>query len=166
MMQTRQRELLHMFSKGLYWCTRDGRVFSPKGERIAQDNGKGYWNICLASAGGYRKRFYVHQIVWMFFMYSIPKGCELNHIDGDKGNNVLTNLELATHKENIAHAHRLGLINQKGEKNHRAILTDKLVLSIRREYGKGLRQVQIADKFKVSVKSVASVVHRHSWRHI
>lgn len=50
-----------------------------------------------------------HQIVWRVYHGDVPEGLEIDHIDGDKGNNRIENLRLVTHAENIRHAReRLG----------------------------------------------------------
>lgn len=51
----------------------------------------------------------VHRLVAMAFLGEIPSDKEINHIDGDKTNNNVSNLEIVTHKENMHHArHILG----------------------------------------------------------
>lgn len=67
------------------------------------DNGLGYLQIRL-SREGKRKAHYVHRIVWETFHGPIPEGYEINHIDHNKSNNSLGNLELVTHSENIKKA--------------------------------------------------------------
>ncbi|WP_302782615.1 HNH endonuclease signature motif containing protein [Clostridium saudiense] len=47
------------------------------------------------------KTQYVHRLVWELFNGAIPEGFEINHIDGNKSNNKLFNLELMTRKENL-----------------------------------------------------------------
>lgn len=59
----------------------------------------------------------VHRIVWEAFNDKIPNGKQINHIDGDKGNNRLTNLELVSPKENIAHALKFNLM-KSGKFHH------------------------------------------------
>lgn len=51
----------------------------------------------------------VHRLVAECFIGQIPEGMEINHIDGDKGNNNLSNLEIVTPKENSVHAVSIGL---------------------------------------------------------
>lgn len=48
-----------------------------------------------------RKFDKVHRIVWMLFNGPIPEGMEINHIDMNKSNNNISNLELVTHKRNL-----------------------------------------------------------------
>ena len=49
------------------------------------------------------KFYYVHRLVYQAFNGDIPSDKEINHIDGNKKNNNLNNLEAVTHQENCAH---------------------------------------------------------------
>lgn len=73
-----------------------------RGNKIIKsyNNGIGYFQVKLA-LNGKRYNKYIHRIVWETFVGEIPKGYEINHIDHDKSNNCLYNLELVTHSENI-----------------------------------------------------------------
>lgn len=55
-------------------------------------------------------RQFVHRLVWLAFCGQPPPGMQINHIDGDKLNNRLTNLECVTPRENVLHAIRTGLV--------------------------------------------------------
>lgn len=46
----------------------------------------------------------LHRLVWWYFYGEIPEGKQINHIDGNKQNNKIENLELVTPSENIQHA--------------------------------------------------------------
>lgn len=56
------------------------------------------------------KMFYIHRLVFSAFNGLIPKDREINHLDGDKLNNKIDNLELVTRKENCKHALDSGLV--------------------------------------------------------
>jgi hypothetical protein len=61
-----------------------------------------------------QKTFYVHRIIYQAANGPIPKNKEINHIDLDKKNNKLSNLELVTHKQNMKHAvEKLGTLRPK-----------------------------------------------------
>lgn len=55
------------------------------------------------------KSYYVHRLVWMFVHGWIPKELEINHKDGNKQNNKISNLELLTNKENVNYSIDNGL---------------------------------------------------------
>ena len=78
-------------------------VLSKK-ERKQHNNGKGYLKVNLNG-----KSLYVHRIVAIAFLSNPELKRTVNHIDCDKSNNNLKNLEWATHKENISHAWDNGL---------------------------------------------------------
>ena len=44
----------------------------------------------------------LHRMIWVAFFGNIPKGLVLDHIDGDRSNNRLDNLQLLTHRQNVS----------------------------------------------------------------
>src|SRR5580704_4483135 len=52
---------------------------------------------------------YFHQLVMELFVGPCPENKEINHIDGNKSNNKLSNLEYITRSQNMNHAYKLGL---------------------------------------------------------
>lgn len=68
--------------------------------------------------GGYLRvymdgqKHYVHRIVLSSFSDISGEGLEVNHIDGNKENNCLWNLEWCTRQENMSHAVKTGLTNR------------------------------------------------------
>ena len=86
-----------------YEVSSRGRV--RRGEPMMRfcDNGIGYLIIRLRE-GGTRKRFYVHRLVLNTFRPQTNPFLEVNHIDHNKKNNWLDNLEWVTHRENLKKA--------------------------------------------------------------
>ena len=94
-----------------YLISENGNVKNQKTGRVLKNgrNQKGY-NHTQVSIDGRCKTIIIHRKVYETFIGSIPLGYEVNHIDGNKENNHFTNLELLTHKDNMIHAVRTGLI--------------------------------------------------------
>lgn len=69
---------------------------------------KGYLRVSLMN-GGVAKNHLVHRLVALSFLDNVDDKPEVNHIDGCKFNNVVTNLEWATAAENQQHAYDTGL---------------------------------------------------------
>ena len=93
-----------------YYVTRNGEVFSKKSNKflaLCKDKA-GYIGVSL-SQNGFYKRMYVHRIVAETFLHNEYNYKEVNHIDGDKSNNCLSNLEWCSRSQNMKHAHKIGL---------------------------------------------------------
>lgn len=71
----------------------------------------GYNTVCLFK-NGIRKTYYVHRLIANNFIENPKKYNEVNHIDGNKENNSISNLEWCTHQHNMREAHNNGLIRE------------------------------------------------------
>lgn len=74
---------------------------------LAEDK-DGYYRVAL-SKDGKKKRFFVHRLVGMAWIENPEELPVINHIDGNKQNNELSNLEWCTRSENDLHAFKTGL---------------------------------------------------------
>lgn len=91
--QIRSLDRTIMYSDGIaHRCK--GRVLKLGTHRC------GYLNVHLCK-NCTERIFYVHRLVWMTFNGEIPEGMEVNHINEDKTDNRLCNLNLMTRKENV-----------------------------------------------------------------
>lgn len=103
--------------EGRYSITEDGLVWAhpnksrSKGRWLKQCVSRcGYLYVCLFKDGK-RKNRYVHQLVAEAFL--VKNKPHVNHIDGNKTNNNLENLEYVTPKENKRHAFDIGITKMK-----------------------------------------------------
>ena len=78
---------------------------------VARKNSKTKYNVISYNENGKEFHEYVHRLVAGAFIPNPFNKPEVNHIDGDKSNNNVSNLEWVTRKENVHHAYETGLIN-------------------------------------------------------
>ncbi|MCY8570361.1 HNH endonuclease [Bacillus haynesii] len=76
----------------------------------------GHYPIVVLFKNGARFERYIHRLVALYFIPNPEDKQLVNHIDGDKHNFSIENLEWVTPKENYDHAVRTGLIAQKSNK--------------------------------------------------
>lgn len=101
---------------------------------------------------------FMHRVVWEHVNGPVPDDYQVNHMDGDKLNNNIANLEVTTASENVRHAHLIGLHPRDfGDKTRRQVLE-----AIR---AGGLSHLKIGQRFGVSTTYVAGVSSaRPEWR--
>lgn len=92
---------------------------SPKGVHFVkgykltpQVNHNGYLCVCVKHSKWYK----VHRLVALMFIPNPDNKPTVNHKDGNKQNNHVTNLEWATNTEQMQHANRLGIMKPVYEK--------------------------------------------------
>jgi hypothetical protein len=87
-----------------------GNIRRINGKVLKQiNNGTNYMCVCLCE-NGKAKRLYVHRIVAWTFLNELELP-EVNHIDGNRQNNSLSNLEWVTRSEN--HIHRYNVLKRE-----------------------------------------------------
>ena len=162
-----------------YFVDITGRVWSKKRGSLrllkATDNTCGYVFVHLCKNGS-RKTFCIHKLVAQNFLpprhgkYGQGRGkYQINHIDGNKLNNSVENLEWCTPKENIRHALDKGLKKPVcGEKQHRAKLNQFKVRRMRLMYevDPDITHKKIASIFNVTPECVCLVLNKKRWKHV
>ena len=152
-----------------YLISDQGRVYSCKRSiflKPRKDRG-GYLFVNLCK-NGVRKMQKVHRLVANAFILNPENKRTINHIDGCKANNHVSNLEWNTYSENNQHAFDNGLANpKKGIKHGRAKLNEDKVLEIRRIFATGdYTQTALGKNFGVDHSLISLIILRKNWTHI
>lgn len=129
----------------------------------------GYMIVMLYAPGSSQGKWVkVHKIVAETFLGERPHKFDINHKDGEKSNNQLSNLEYCTRQENMRHAYATKLHGRPiGVTNGRAKLTEQDVHEVWRIYHEeGMTQLDLAELFDISPTVVGDILHRRTWRHL
>lgn len=122
--------------------------------KIKKDN-KGYCRVYL-SKNKVTKFVPVHRLVAMAFIENPNNKPQVNHIDGNKTNNNVTNLEWCTNSENQIHAVRTGLNDHSkynsGKKKKSVLQIDAITGEVIKEYN-SIKEASVA----VNRKSCANI---------
>ena len=103
--------------EGLYWVSNLARLKNRFGNITNgySHNKLGYKKFRLYK-DGIKKDLFVHRVVALNFINNTDNKPIVNHIDSNPSNNIVTNLEWCTQKENMTHASKNNRLNSKGVK--------------------------------------------------
>jgi hypothetical protein len=94
-----------------YYIYDDGRVYTTLRKKFMtpSTSNSGYLRIKVFDTNGKPKLVFVHRLVAEAFIPNPDNKPQVNHIDGNKKNNTVENLEWVTAQENSVHAFNTGL---------------------------------------------------------
>lgn len=144
--------------EGLYAITKDGKVWSYPKNVNANRKGiwlklnksyKGYYYVTLTNNGS-RKCLSVARLVAKTYIPNKKGLLQVNHIDGNKLNNNVKNLEWTTNRLNTVHAYRNGLKLVK--------TTESVIDSIRVMNQIGVSQKEIGTRLGLNQSTISRVL--------
>ena len=145
-------------------CMRQEKILSKN--RLSKD---GYIRVALAK-NGKPHEFKVHKIVAEHFVPNLQNKETVNHIDGNKLNNRIDNLEWADRHEQLIHAYKLELKKpMRGRLSCNAKLSEDDVRYIRKHYKRNSTEfgtVALSKKFGVTDRVIGLVVNGKSYRNV
>lgn len=155
----------------VYRVNSDGTIFSLHRNKnlIPRKNTNGYLAVHLYFRNGKRKSIDVHRLVAMFHCENSDplNKIQVNHIDGNKLNNDVSNLEWVTPSENQRHMVAAGLMSiRKGSACPSSILNEEQVLEIREKLSAGIRNIVLEKEYGVSSTTISQIKNRKKWKHI
>jgi len=148
-----------------YSINKHGIVFSLKKKKkqlaiTNTPNGYCQVELCL---NGIRKKHLLHRLVAINFIPNPNNKPQINHIDGNKKNNSIENLEWSTRSENQLHSIKLGLRNANGIKNSQSKLSEEDVIKI---FNDKRIYKYISEQYNISIPTISDIKRGYSWTHI
>lgn len=144
-----------------YFITNYGVVINNETNRVLkQEVSKGYLRVTL-SENNVQKRFLVHRLVAKHYLLKEIGKNFINHIDGNKLNNNVENLEWCTSSENERHSYKI-----LGKINHNRKLNNDAIIDILLNAKKGKNQtdkgniIYFMDKYLVDRKTILNVLNK------
>ena len=154
----------------IYYVSNMGRVKDENGKFLPiHTNKEGYCQIHLGSGRKGRKTWRLHRLVATIFIPNPNNLSDINHINFDRSDNRVCNLEWISHTDNVRYSYKHGRHEgrQVGEKNNKARLTEEQVIDIRRKYDSGeMTQIELAKEYNVGWSTIYNIVNRLTWKHI
>lgn len=168
--------------EGFYEVSNLGRIrslFGGKAFIMKLSEDKDNYLIIILAKQGNKKTKKVHRLVLETFIGECPKGYQTGHLDGNKQNNILSNLKWITPKENAYHkilhgTTATGFKNgaythpekiRKGDQVNTSKLTEEQVIFIRKNAKKG-NYSYIGRLFGVSHTAIRLIITGKNWKHL
>lgn len=133
------------------------RVLTPR------DGGHGYLTVRLSRNGKPVNRK-IHRLVTAAFLGSVGSHVHVNHKDGVRANNQLTNLEYTDRSGNMRHYWSMPYA-RTGEKHWSSKLNKATVRRIRKAAGK-MSMPALARKHGLAIGTVFAIIHRLTWKSV
>ncbi len=167
---------LELVKAGIFKLTKQGEIFRvKKGHKewngefrdckpklLNHKNYKGYVRLTIR-IDKIRIHIFGHRMIWMFFKGDIPEELQINHKNGIKDDNRLSNLELMSNSEQMLHA--VNILERKvgnktkgrNRKGINAKLKKEEIIIIRKLLNKGKSCTKIAEIFNVTYQSIRNI---------
>ena len=139
------------------------KTINGRFKKVVYDNKNSYGYVELWK-NNKGKKFRIHRLVAETFIPNYDNKEQVNHIDGNKTNNCVDNLEWVTPKENVTHAINNNLIILKyGSNNVSAKLKEEDVKFIRENAKVNISVKELAKRYNVSTTNIYNILNNKKW---
>ena len=138
-----------------YQVSNLGRIYSKKRRaclKVKRLAGRGYYQVRLSKEGKYYYKN-LHRLIAETFIPNPNKYRTVNHINGNKLDNRLSNLEWA---DDCRQQHEACLLGLKPTTNH--ILTESEIIKVYEMYSKGTSVKEIAEVYDTRIQQICKLV--------
>lgn len=147
--------------KNRYFITEEGIIFDRYLDKFLKSHiNTGYNRVALRLESGGQKSYYLHVLTATVYLGDYRSTMTVNHENGNKSNNGVSNLKWLTHHENITHAIANGLIK------NRTSLTEPVVRQVCEFVVKGESCSRIAELLGLKLTTVEGIKNKYNWVHI
>lgn len=149
--------------EGKYILTEEGELISSRTNKPMTKEliSSGYHRWRTRDANNKSRYILVHRLMYAWFVGNINEEDQINHIDCNKTNNKLENLELVSNSKNQIHA----IIN--GKKPKTCKLDKSKVLEIYRLYKDNMltteKRKELCLRYNVSSSTISNIINRKGW---
>ena len=147
-----------------YYISEDGSVYRG-GQKLNPPKYSNGYLVQKIYVNGQYKRYLVHRLVAMTYLPNPENKKFVNHINGQKEDNRLVNLEWVTSQENHTHA-KLNGLKAKGETHGFSKLTNDNVILIKNMLNDKIPQRKIGKIFGVCQASIRDINNNITWGHV
>lgn len=146
-----------------YFISSCGEVISERQKRVLRGGTSSGYRCLILCHNNQRNMVRHHHLVMRYFIGVRPEGMVINHKNGRKKDNRLSNLEYCTPKQNREHA-KVNRLYSSGSRCPWSKLNEESVLLIKRARKIGMSFNQIARAFNVSKATIVHIENGSTWR--
>lgn len=146
-----------------YSCDELGNIYGPRKCLKQTLHHTDYLVVSICSQGS-GKQYRSHRFIYECVYGLIPANKVIDHIDGNKQNNAIYNLQLLTRGENTRKARKDKEWGQSGQDNPQAKLTNNQAFSLFDDLHKGLTNNELANKYNLHPRYVSLIRHKRRWK--
>ena len=150
-----------------YLISDDGKFYNKSYKELFQRPNRDGYMVSYRSENNKQKTVSIHREVAKAFIPNPENKPCVNHIDGDKKNNHVSNLEWVTYSENNKHAFKIGLSSVRlGENSPLSKYTDDEIHIVCKMMQDGYRKKEVISSTGISESTYKNINTRRCWNHI
>ncbi len=160
------KEFLTIVDYPGYFINKEGKVWSEYSKAFKKQrvHKSGYVDVQLYQNGKHTTPK-IHKLITTTFFGKIPPGLVVNHIDGNKLNNHMSNLEYVTQSYNSIDAFNRGTRNNSGLNSPRTKLNIEQIKSIKKMINTYTTK-EISHTLNVSRAIINHIKYDDTWRNV